>query len=260
MIVLAAVLAGLVGIALGVLGGGGSILIVPIFTYALGYDAKEAIAMSLGVVGVTSLVGAFGYWQLGQVNVRLGLVFAVGAMSAAFVGARLAGLVSGAVQLTLLALVMLLAAAFMLRGRPRGADASGDEGEPAGERLALVPIVLQSSGVGLLTGLLGVGGGFLIVPALTLLAKVPMKRAVGTSLLIIALNALAGFVGYLGQVHIVWDTLVAFTAVTLGGIVVGTLLARHTQPERLRRAFAVFLVVVGAFVLFQNRGVVLSLA
>lgn len=189
MLLLAAVFAALIGLSLGLLGGGGSILTVPVFVYLLGFEAKEAIAGSLAVVGATSLFGAVGHWRAGNVNLRVAAVFGAVAMPGAYLGARLAAFVSGGVQLTLFAGVMLLAAWFMFR--PRNAAEEDAAGEHA-RGMPLWLIAAQGLAVGLLTGLVGVGGGFLIVPALVLLGKVPMKQAVGTSLLVIAMNSAGG--------------------------------------------------------------------
>lgn len=206
--------------------------------------------MSLAIVAVVSLVGALGHWRAGRVRVRTALTFGAIAMIGAFAGARLAVFLSGAAQLILLAVVMLAAAGLMLAR----AGGRGEPERPARERG--LPIVATAGlGVGILTGLVGVGGGFLIVPALVLLLAVPMKEAIGTSLLVIALNAAAGFGGYIGTVEIAWGFLAAFTAIAIAGIVVGTRLVHHVQTGTLRRGFAVFLVVVGVLILYQNRAV-----
>jgi uncharacterized membrane protein YfcA len=170
-------------------------------------------------------------------------------MVGSFAGARLAAWLSGATQLTLFAVVMLLAAAFMARGRP--ATSAVAEVGP----LPLLPLALAGLGVGVLTGMVGVGGGFLIVPALVLLAGLPMKQAVGTSLLVIAMNATAAFAGYAEQVPIAWDVVLAFTTVAVAGSLVGMRLVRYVSQAALRRSFAVFLVAMGVFVLYQNRAV-----
>ncbi len=248
-------LALLVGLSLGLLGGGGSILTVPIFVYVLGYGAKEAIAMSLAVVGAVSLFGAAGHWRAGNVNLRVALVFGSVAMAGTYGGARLAVYFSGAAQLSLFAGVMLLAAFFMFREKkPAAGAALLPEGAPAA-RMPLGLIVAEGLAVGVLTGLVGVGGGFLIVPALVLLARVPMKQAVGTSLLVIAMKSATGFAGYLGQVQVPWAFMARFTAVAVVGILLGTHLVRYVSQSALKRAFAVFLVVMGSFILYQNRGV-----
>jgi uncharacterized protein len=249
-------LALLVGLSLGLLGGGGSILTVPILVYGLGFDAKQAIAMSLAIVGLTSLFGALGHWRAGNVNLRVAAIFGAVAMAGTYLGARLAVFFSGATQLVLFALVMLLASGFMLRGRNPAPAIVADRLDGASlARMPMLKIALEGLAVGILTGLVGVGGGFLIVPALVLLGRVPMKEAVGTSLLVIALKSAAGFVGYLGQVEIPWDALLAFTGAATLGILGGTFLVRFASPAALQRAFAVFLVAMGMFILYQNRGV-----
>ncbi|MEQ1907865.1 MAG: sulfite exporter TauE/SafE family protein [Vicinamibacterales bacterium] len=240
-----------IGASLGLLGGGGSILTVPIFVYVLAFPAKEAIAMSLGVVGVTSAVGVIGHWRAGNVNLRTGAGFGAVAMIGTYVGTRLAAHVSGTTQLAIFGVVMMVAAAFMFGGRAPATL------EVPGLRRAMALVVLEGFAVGLLTGIVGVGGGFLIVPALVLLAM-PMRQAVGTSLLIIATNCAVGFYGYLGHVHFTWNSMALVTAGTLPGIAVGTYLHRFVSQAALRRGFAVFLLLVAAFILYQNLGAVLA--
>lgn len=247
--ILGLALATVVGFSLGLLGGGGSILAVPILVYVLGYDAKPAIAMSLAVVGVTSLLGAARHWSAGNVDGRTALVFGAVAMVASYLGARAAGLLSGAVQLEIFGTVMLVASIFMFRDRD-GKEVP--DGEEAGA-FSFVLIATQAAFVGLLTGIVGVGGGFLIVPALVLLARVPMKRAVGTSLLVIAMNSASGFVGYLDQVTLPWGFVAGFTGMALVGVVVGSSLVTRVPQRALRRIFAGFLVVMAVFILFENR-------
>jgi len=255
MLALGLALAALIGLSLGLLGGGGSILTVPVLVYVLGYAAKPAIAMSLPIVGVTSLFGALLHWRLGNVRVDVALLFGVIAMAGAYAGARLAPLVSGGAQLVLLSLLMLASAVSMFRGtRPsRGAGTAEASAAPpaAPPRRALVAVV--ALGVGVITGLVGIGGGFLFVPALVLLADIPMRQAVGTSLLVITMNSAAGFAGYLGTVAIDWTFLAGFAAVAIAGALVGTMAASRVPQAALKRAFAIFLVAVGGFVLYRNR-------
>jgi uncharacterized protein len=246
-------LAALVGLSLGLLGGGGSILTVPILVYVLGFEAKEAIALSLAVVGATSLVGVWGHWRAANVNVRVALVFGVVAMVGTYFGARLAVFFTGAAQLALFALVMLAAAAFMFRGRGNDATLATAPSEPVTDGPLRIPLIaVEGVSVGILTGLVGVGGGFMIVPALVLLAGLPMKEAVGTSLLVIALKSGAGFYGYLDQVEVPWLFLAGFTSAAAAGILVGTRLVRRIPQDALRRSFALFLVVMGVLILYQN--------
>ncbi len=246
MSLLAVALGFLVGLSLGLLGGGGSILTVPILVYVLGFDPKSAIAGSLAVVGLVSLVGAWRHARAGHVEGRTAVVFGAVAMAGAYGGARAARFVSGDVQLVVFAGVMLVVAAFMLRARPPAVD----EGERGASHPAVVGLV--ALGVGALTGIVGIGGGFLIVPALVLFLAVPMKRAVGTSLLVIFMNAAAGFSGYVGQVAIAWGVLAAFGLCAVGGIVAGSHLVRYVSSRDLRRAFAVFLVAVALWMLLRN--------
>lgn len=258
MLLLGYSLAALIGLSLGLLGGGGSILTVPIFVYVLGFEAKQAIAMSLAVVGAVSLFGAAGHWRAGNVNLRVALIFGGVAMAATYLGARLAIFFSGAAQLALFAVVMLLAAYFMFRDTHRS---EAVESGTAAEKVARMPvglIVVTGVAVGVLTGLVGVGGGFMIVPTLVILGRVPMKEAVGTSLLVIALKSGAGFYGYLGQVEVPWGFMTLFSLIAIVGILAGSYLVRFIPQSALRRAFAVFLIIMGMMILYQNRGVVLA--
>jgi uncharacterized membrane protein YfcA len=199
-------------------------------------------------VGVTSLVGAVVHWRLG--NVRLGTAGLFGAvtMLGAYFGAKGAAFVSGGLQLLLLATVMLVAAVLMLR--------PSSSNERIADRQPRLGLLLPSAlGVGLLTGIVGIGGGFLVVPTLVLLAGVPMRQAVGTSLMVIAMNSAAGFVGYLGSVAIDWGFLAGFTALALAGMSVGIVASRRVSHAALKRSFAVFLILTGSFVLYKNRSI-----
>jgi uncharacterized membrane protein YfcA len=256
MAIVGLLLAALMGLSLGLLGGGGSILAVPIFKYVVGFGAKEAIASSLAVVGLTSLFGAISHWRSGNVNLRVALVFGAVAMAGTYLGARLAVFFSGAAQLAVFAVVMLLVAYFMFRENgPDPAEERAD-GSSSGKRMSYALIAVEGLAVGVLTGLVGVGGGFLIVPALVVLGKVPMKVAVGTSLLVIAMTSASGLAGYLGQVEVRWGYLAMFTAVAVAGGQGGTHLVRYVPQTALKKAFAAFLVVMGIFILYQNRAAI----
>lgn len=255
---LALLLATLIGLSLGLLGAGGSIITVPIFVYVLGFDPKLAVATSLPVVGITSAFGAIGHWREGNLRPATALLFGLSAVPGAFAGARLATLISGRAQLTILATSMLVAAYFMLRGPPVQERALEAPHRGRYDIGLYALIVVAALAVGLLTGLAGIGGGFLIVPALVLLARVPMKAAVGTSLLVIAMNAASGTAGYRGQVEVSWSFVIIFAAVAVTGILPGTYLVRFVSQVRLRRGFAVFLVVIGALILLENRSVLLG--
>ena len=256
MAIIGYALAALVGLSLGLMGGGGSIMTVPIFVYVLGYDPKLAIVMSLPVIGVTSLVGAVGHWRAGNVQLRTALLFGLVAMVGAFGGARLARLLTGAEQLTLLAVVMLTAAIVMFRSAGRR-TAETVTADASVEQIRFGLLVLVALAVGVITGLVGIGGGFLVVPALVILAHAPMKQAVGTSLLVIAMNSAAAFAGYLGHVTIPWLFILMFTSVAVVGILAGTAMIRHVSQRALKRSFAVFLIAMGSFMLYRNRAVLL---
>ena len=252
MTILAALLAFVIGITLGMLGGGGSILTVPVFVYVMGYDPKVAIAMSLPVVGGAALVGAVRHWHIGHVDLRMAVPFGAMAMVAAFGGARVARFVSGEVQLVVLAVVMAAAAISMFR-RAAPTPAIAPAVAPAvapGFRAGLLGIAAV---VGALTGIVGVGGGFLIVPALVVLGGVSMSAAVGTSLLVISMNTLSGFIGYQGTVDIPWGVVVPFGALAAAGIFAGTALIRFVDQRTLKRAFAVLLLLIAALILWQSR-------
>lgn len=240
--------AALIGLALGTLGGGGSILTVPVLVYVLGFDPKLAIAMSLPVVGTAALVGVISHWRAGNVRLQTAALFGSVAMVGSYTGARVSVLLSGRLQLLILGTVMVAAAASMLRSaiRDPAVDAVAAPAHP-------VLMLAVGLGVGLLTGLIGIGGGFLIVPALVILGKVPMKAAVGTSLLVIALNSTSGYLGHHGQEVVPWNFVARFSAVTVVGILTGNALVHHISTRQLKRAFAFLLVVIGVLILWQNR-------
>jgi uncharacterized protein len=253
MPLIGAVLAVLIGLTLGLLGAGGSILMVPVLVYVLGIAAKPAIAMSLPIIGTTSLIGAISHWRSGHVELRTAVAFGAVAMIGSYAGARLSTFVTAGVQLTLLGIVMFGAAFSMLRGSTRQAESAPGSAPRTKKQIAL--LAATALAVGLLTGLVGIGGGFLIVPALVLLARVPMKHAVGTSLVVIAMNAASGALGYAGQYDVQWMFLIVFTALAIAGILAGTYLVRFVSQGALRRAFALFLLGLGALILYQNRSV-----
>ncbi|MGS2615822.1 sulfite exporter TauE/SafE family protein [Micromonospora sp. LZ34] len=239
-------LAVLIGISLGLLGGGGSILAVPLLVYVADLPAKEAIATSLLVVGVTSAVGVLPHARAGRIRWRTGLVFGVAGMAGAYAGGRLAAFVPAAVLLTGFALMMLATATAMIRGR------RGTGGKPVPHELPVLRVVLDGVVVGLVTGLVGAGGGFLVVPALALLGGLPMPVAVGTSLVVIAMKSFAGLAGYLSSVSVNWGLAAAVTAAAVVGSLAGGRLVGRVPEVVLRKAFGWFVVVMGAFVLVQQ--------
>lgn len=245
----------LVGLVLGLLGSGGSILTVPVLVYLVGEPEKLAIAESLGIVTLISFVGALPFVYRRKVSWRNVLLFGLPGMVGAYLGAYLSQFMPGAVQLALFAGVMLLAAAMMFRGT------GGKPGEGSTRRYWKV--MLDGLGVGVLTGLVGVGGGFLIVPALVLLGGLPMHLAIGTSLLIISVKSVSGFVKYvevLGEagVSIHWDLVLIFSAIGIVGSFIGGRVGAYVPQRRLKRGFAIFLILMGVVILGQNVAAVMG--
>jgi uncharacterized membrane protein YfcA len=242
-----------IGLVLGLLGSGGSILTVPVLVYLAHEPDKVAIAESLAIVGGIALVGALPYAKQRLVDWHSVLYFGVPGILGTYGGAALSRWVPGAVQLAFFAVVMLLAAGLMFRGRQGLEEAAG----VPHERQPLWLIAGEGLLVGVVTGLVGVGGGFLIVPALVLLGGLSMRLAVGTSLLIIAAKSAAGFWKYtevlaeVGQ-QVDWALIGLFTAVGILGSFVGNALSQRVPQARLKRGFAVFLVIMGGFILARE--------
>ncbi|MBT4792159.1 MAG: sulfite exporter TauE/SafE family protein [Halobacteriovoraceae bacterium] len=240
-------LATLIGLSLGLMGGGGSILTVPILVYALDMDPKLSIALSLAIVGLTSFVGSIAHLKAKNINLKIALIFGPVAMLGTYIGAKyLSAYFSGAAQLVLFSLVMLVASVFMFKGRT--------EREVSSTKALNYPLIMtEGLLVGLLTGVVGVGGGFMIVPALVLLANIPMKQAIGTSLFIISFKSFAGFYGYLGNFEIPWNFLGQFSIFTIIGILIGSHLVKYVSAKKLKKGFAIFLIIMGVFILYKNR-------
>ncbi|MFN8032579.1 MAG: sulfite exporter TauE/SafE family protein [Mycobacterium sp.] len=247
MTTLAIVLAVFVGVSLGLLGGGGSILMVPLLAYVAGMDAKLAIATSLLVVGTTSAVGAISHARGGRVQWRTALLFGATAMAGAYGGGHLAKFIPGTVLLVGFAVMMVATAIAMLRGR-RNAEAGAEQSR----ELPLAKIAAVGAAVGMVTGLIGAGGGFLLVPALVLLGGLPMPIAVGTSLVIIAMNSFAGLLGYLSSVRIDWNLGAALTAAAVAGALIGARFAGKVNPETLRKGFGWFVLVMASVILGEE--------
>ncbi|BAU85354.1 integral membrane protein [Streptomyces laurentii] len=237
----------LIGVSLGILGGGGSILTVPILVYLAGQESKEAIATSLFVVGVTSLFGLITHARAGRVRWRTGLIFGGVSMIGAYGGGRLAEYIPGTVLLIAFALMMLATAVAMLRKSRKERPA-----KPAHAELPVAHMVVEGLLVGAITGLVGSGGGFLVVPALALLGGLPMSVAVGTSLLVIAMKSFSGLAGHLAGVQIDWNLALAVTGAAIVGSLIGSRFAGRIPQDTLRKAFGWFVVVMGVFVLSQQ--------
>ena len=232
-----------VGLSLGLLGGGGSILTVPVLVYVAGFDAKLAIPASLVSVGATSLVAALAHARRKAVAWSSALAFGGAGLVGAFLGARVGRAFSGRTLLVMFSVLMLAAGVLMLRGR------RGGESAHAPRPILVAPL---GGGVGLLTGLLGVGGGFLVVPALVLAAGLTMPLAVGTSLVVIAINSAAGFTGHVGEQEVPFGYAAAFTGVCVLGALVGERLGRDVPAARLRKWFGAFVIAVGLALLLKN--------
>lgn len=240
MIAAAALIALAIGVALGLLGGGGGVLLVPALVYLLGVEVESAVATSLLVIGVTSAVAAVAHGRAGRVRYRVGLLFSATAMAGAFAGGRVAPLIPPAVLLTGFTLVMLATALAMMRPRRRGPSKAAPDPRK---------VLLIGALVGAVGGLVGAGGGFLIVPALILFGGLAAPEAIGTSLLAIALLALAGFAGHASHLRLDLRLVAAVTAAAVAGSLAGTRLGARVSPDGLRRGFAWFLLVVAVLLL-----------
>ena len=233
-----------IGLSLGLLGGGGSILTVPALVYIVGQTPQAAVTASLMIVGANSLMGAFMHRALGALNWRVALLFGGVGMGAAYLAAGWSRAVPAQTLMILFALLMMVVGLLLILRR----RADKEEGQGRGW-----PVTIAAAlGVGLLTGFLGVGGGFLIVPALVMLVGLPMRQAVGTSLVVIAMNSLAGFLGHMGGPPIDLQVVTLFVVAGLSGALVGTRLTRIIQPQHLRRAFALFVIVLAVVLLADN--------
>ncbi|MFN3874771.1 MAG: sulfite exporter TauE/SafE family protein [Flavobacteriales bacterium] len=250
----------LMGLSLGLIGGGGSILTVPILVYLFHVDAVLATAYSLFIVGLTSLIGSVSHMRLGNIHWRTAFVFGIPSIMAVYATRawlvpalpdplfHLGGAaVTKALGMLILFAGLMVAAAYSMIRKPKAKAAA----EPTGEAAFNYPLILgEGIVVGTITGLVGAGGGFLIIPALVLLAKLPMKQAVGTSLIIIALKSLIGFTGDLkGSEAMDWAFLGLFSAVAVAGILIGSLLSKRIANEKLKPAFGWFVLVMGMYII-----------
>lgn len=250
----------IVGLTLGLLGGGGSILTVPILVYLLALNPVTATAYSLFVVGTTSLVGSIRNLSKGMVDVKVAVIFAIPAFIAVYLTRRFLvpaipdkiftisdfALTKNLGIMLFFALIMLLASISMIRGRKESKD---DEKKV---KLNIPLIILEGTVVGFLTGIVGAGGGFLIIPALVLFANLPMKRAVATSLVIIAAKSLIGFIGDVQNLEIDWPFLLTFTGISIIGIFIGIYLNKFINEKPLKKAFGWFVLVMGIYIITKE--------
>ena len=254
-------LSALVGISLGLIGGGGSILMVPILVYVFMLNPVMATSYSLFVVGSTSLFGAFNNFRKGLVSIKTALFFGISSITTVFITRKFIMPVIPEVLfnignfevkqsmaiMVLFAMLMLIASIAMIKGRKEILQNSAVTSDSNTVKLLLYGIL-----VGLATGFLGAGGGFLIIPALVLFLHMPMKKAVGTSLLIIALNSLIGFTGDIGYIDINWKFLSIITAIAVAGIFIGGSLAKKIDGQKLKKAFGWFVLVMGVYIIVKE--------
>ena len=246
-LILGLVLSALIGLSLGLIGGGGSIITVPVLVYVIGVEAHEAVGMSLAVVGATSLVGSFLHYRRGGVQLKTGLIFGAAGIVGALLGSPLTLLLSPSTLMLTFAMFMLVVAALMLRRK-----ASDERVETAEKALSVWKALVAGLGVGILTGFLGVGDGFLIVPALVMFGGLGMKDAIGTSLFVIFLNCVAGLVGHASQNHFDWNLIALVTVLAVTGTIFGTLLSHRVASKKLQKGFALFVLGVGVFLVAKN--------
>ena len=248
-----------IGLSLGMIGGGGSILAVPILVYVMGVSSKAAIAMSLVIVGTVSIIGVIPHWKQGNVNLKTAIVFIPAAMLGAYLGARIAAFpfISNTFQLICFGIVMAIASILMIRKggeQTKSTNNNLKQAEKSTYKISPQWLVISAEalGVGILTGFVGVGGGFLIIPTLVLLGGIPMKEAVGTSLLIIAANSFSGFLGYINQVTVDWNLVISFITAAAVGILLGTYLTKYIDAKKLQKSFGYFVLAVAVFVLVKR--------
>jgi len=252
----------LIGVSLGLIGGGGSILTVPVLVYLFGVNPVLSTSYSLFIVGTTSLAGALNNYRKNLVSVKTALLFGLSSITTVFITRKfimpaipeklfhIGGLQVTHAMLTMLffAALMILSALSMIKsGRKKTVT------EVATNKNIKIPmLLLYGIGVGLATGLLGAGGGFLLIPALVLLVGLPMKKAIGTSLLIIAMNSLIGFTGDLGYFNINWIFLLKITAIAVAGIFTGGAMGKKIKGENLKKGFGWFVLVMGLYIIVKE--------
>jgi uncharacterized membrane protein YfcA len=249
-----------IGLSLGLIGGGGSVLTVPVLVYLFSVEPVMATAYSLFIVGSTSLVGAIPKYKEGLVNMKTAIVFGIPSIASVYFTRRIIvpaipdniATIAG-FELTKPILFMLLFAVLMVFASYSMIVNSKKESDDNIKQVFNYPLIMiEGLLVGLLTGIVGAGGGFLIIPALVLLSKLPMKQAVGTSLLIIAAKSLIGFTGDLGHTVIDWNLLLIVTALAIGGIFIGDVISKKVDGNKLKVGFGWFVLVMGIYILIQQ--------
>lgn len=250
----------IIGISLGLIGGGGSILTVPVLVYLFGIEPVLATAYSLFIVGSTSLVGAFPKYKHGLVNMKTAIIFGLPSIAAVFATRKFIvpaipntvftlgdmAVTKSLLMMLLFAVLMVVASVSMIREKAPVYE------KPVAQKFNYPLILIEGVVVGMLTGLVGAGGGFLIIPALVLLSKLPMKQAVGTSLLIIAAKSLIGFTGDLTHYRMDWNLLLVVTVVAIVGIFLGNWLSQKVPSDKLKKAFGWFVLVMGIYIIVKE--------
>lgn len=248
----------IVGLVLGLIGGGGSILTVPILVYLLSYNPVTATAYSLFVVGVSSMVGTYQKHKKGLVDFKTGLAFSFPSFVAVYLSRRYLvpwipdtamtignyAITKEMVIMVFFAIIMLLAALSMIKKSNLKTENLKAQ--------AYYKTFVQGLIIGSITGIIGAGGGFLYVPALVIWAHIPMKKAIGTSLIIITINSLIGFIGDLQTLEIDWEFLLIFTSVSIVGIIFGVFLSKFISGEKLKKAFGYFVLVMAVYIIFKE--------
>ena len=247
-----------IGISLGLIGGGGSILTVPVLVYLFGISPIVATSYSLFVVGSTSLVGSFNSYRKGWVDLKTAFLFGFTSIVTVFITRKLiiplipdyfsiAGLhlTFSLLTMVLFAILMLAASFSMINGNKKIKDSNTGS-------LSIFSLLLYGTGIGLITGFLGAGGGFLLIPALVLIFNFPMKKAIGTSLLIIALNSLVGFLADMGQYNTNWNLLIAISSIAIAGVFIGGALSKRIQGENLKKGFGWFVLLMGVYIIVKE--------
>lgn len=249
-VLFAVLLLAAMGLVLGLLGGGGSILTVPILVYVMGIEAHAAISLSLLLVGCTALIGAFLHQEAARVAWKKGLLFVCFGAPLNLLGADLSRYVSGTVLLLLFGILMGISGTAMLLKR-------GERQNSTDER-SIWPVLISGATVGFLAGFLGVGGGFLIVPSLVLFLQVPIKSATGTSLLIIAINSALALFGHRHTLAVDWILLVELVAPALLATYLGVKLTERLSAQQLRKIFGVFVILMGVFMVASNMAIIFN--
>jgi len=237
-----------IGLSLGLLGSGGSILTVPVLVYLFGQDEKLAIASSLAIVGTIAFAGGLDYWHKRLIDWKAIILFGIPSMLASYLGAFLAVYLSGIFQLVIFAFIMFIAAVFMFRNNNL---------HQVSEQISSLKIISSGVGVGVMTGIIGIGGGFLIVPSLILFAGLAMRGAIATSLVIITLNAYTGFFKYLqvlalNNIQLDWMVIITVSTIGIIGTFIGHYLCHKIPQAKLKYYFAYFILLMAVFILFKE--------